>query len=112
MSLLGSRQQKLDPILDDLIRSPGVVSLCQDDFDSASVNVFLTLGGTKPTWGGPRDFDFPIRTTKAAIKRIFRKAAVRFNFLHWPQKKYVADGSGGKMPDGYDCDYIKIEIFL
>ena len=116
-----NRQDKLNPILNALSGSPGVVSVAQDDFCSISIVVFLNLdaetimGSSLSQRAGlcrPKAFTVPLRSAKAGVKRVFREAKIDFTFFHWPMKQYVADGCGGKRPDGYDCDFIKIEVFV
>lgn len=107
------RQQRLSPILDTIRGLPGVAQVQQDDFDSAGVNVFITL---KPAQPGKPIFKWavPLRTTKHAIKVA---CTGRCSFLHWPSKRYSWSPSVPGIPrerydEGYDCDHIKIEVSL
>jgi hypothetical protein len=116
--LSASRQEQLTPILEALRQIPGVVDVYDDDFDSTSINVFLRLGAEKNSYraGSPiYGFASPLRSIKAAIKRVCREAGVGMNFLDWPAMKYSYSyyrGQRETYKDGYDQDDIKIEVFI
>ena len=112
------RKRQLDPLLDKLSGSTSIVSVQADDFNSSSINVFVNLdvlcAGSSRFGGNPRPLGFTahLRSIKASIKRICHQCGVSFNFLDWPSLQYVADGSGGKLKDGYSSQHIKIEVFV
>jgi hypothetical protein len=118
MPLPENRRNRLFSVLEDLCRQvPGVLNATDDDFDSTSVNVFLALdvqsrAGCITSSDRPFRFVTPLRSTKAAIRRVCKQHGVSFNFLNWPAKQYVSDGMGGKSDDGYDVEEIKIEVFV
>lgn len=108
------RQRKLDPILKAIQALPGVRRVWQDDFDSTAINVFVAL---KPAHTGLPilQWDTPLRTVKAGIKKACGERS--YNFLHQPEKVYSWSPAAPGIPrvcydDGYDCDYIKLEVFV
>lgn len=105
------RQNKLNPILEALRQIPGVESVQQDDFDSVGINVFLWLVRGQSYGNVPYTFQSPLRSVKAAIKRVCLKHNVGFNFLHWPTMRYETS-FGEKRKSGYDCEHIKIEVMV
>jgi len=116
MSFPRQRQELLDPVLNDLSGIPGVVCVEPDDFDSTSINVFLTLDVERHTGfrlRRPDVFVAPLRSTKAGVKHVCKEHGVSFNFLDWPVKQYQYwDKRNPKVPDGYQHGYIKIEVFV
>jgi hypothetical protein len=59
----------------------------------------------------PRRFTGNIRTIKSEIKKVCEKHETSFHILDWPEKKYTRNGPGNVVDDGYDMEFIKIEIF-
>jgi hypothetical protein len=111
------RQTRLDPVLESLKALPGFMAVQQDDFDSTSINVFVELDDCNSragSFGGkkPLRFAVPIRTMKNNIKKVLKKAGLRFNFLEWPVMQYVSVGNEIPLKDGYDGSYIKLEVFI
>ena len=108
------RQLKLDPLLDKLRKLPGIKEIHQDDFDSSAINVVLVLddmGSRAGSFDGQRPYRFAvsIRKVKGAIIRVLKE--VGFNFLDWPELRYISNG-GEKVKNGYSGDSIKIEVFV
>lgn len=125
MALSADRQKLLDPVLEGLRQISGVTEVQQDDFNSTSINVFVTLTvesrACMTSRTRPYRFYVGIRKIKAAITQACNKAvpswdsllsAKGWEFLDWPSKKYIADGSGGRLDDGYTHENIKIEVFI
>lgn len=97
-----NRKTSLDYILSKIRGLNGVAKVQSDDYDSVSVNAFVTLSGSK------KQLDVSLRTTKNAIKRL-----CRCRFLSQPIPKYEYVGVGEKLfRKGYDCLTMKIEIFI
>jgi hypothetical protein len=113
-----TRQDQLNFILADLRKIEGVTLVKQDDFDSGSINVFLTLAvesrSCMTSSKRAKRFSCSLRRTKAAIRRVCDENLISFNFLDWPTKKYISDGGrpAGRLDDGYTHEHIKIEIFI
>jgi hypothetical protein len=108
------RQARLQPILDDLNDEFGIIEAVRDDFDSAFVNVLIRLDDDNSRGGSfdgrkPTRFSEPIRYIKSAIKYACKVHKVSLLFLDWPKLKYIYNG-GKKVRDGYDQDYISIEL--
>lgn len=110
--LTAARQARLNPILFALRSLPGVASVQQDDYDSTAVNVFVYLRFIDDR---PRKPTVPLRSIKAGIRRICRETG--FQWLHVPSKRYSWSPSVPGIPrerfnEGYDCDYIKMEVLV
>lgn len=111
-----ARQTKLDPILDALREIDGIAQVTQDDFDSVGINVFIALDvGTRSlipvrirgiTDYLPLSFPRGIRSLKSGVSQVCARLNVNANFLHWPSKP----GRTAKEP--YDCEHIKLEVFV
>lgn len=100
------RLNKLKLILEKLRGIPGVRSVESDDFDSTSVNVFITL--YNGSVGIPYRFANGIRSVKSLIKR-----TCLCRFLSQPRMQYAYSGRGyPKWRMGYDSSEIKIELFV
>jgi hypothetical protein len=103
------RQTKLDLILNKLRGIPGVETVQSDDFDSASINLFICL---------KRENRFKLIESLCATKSRIRKILheVSFNFLDWPVKRRSYNGKiAGRtiwFDEGYDSFLIKLEIFV
>jgi hypothetical protein len=110
------RQVRLDKVLDALREAPGVAGVQQDDFDSASINIIVSLNvaarGTIRSRTRPLRFATPIRLMKTGVSRACKTVDACFRFLDWPVKRYEPDGSGGKLDDGYNHEEIKIEVMV
>jgi hypothetical protein len=116
-----TRQVKLNPVLEKLKAIPGVSFVQQDDFDSAGINVFISLQGISTGTGQHRFVPAlgrqPVLTAKRAVARACKSAGVSFRFLDWPAMTYQwvsgAPGiRGHKVSDGYDGWAIKIEVLV
>jgi len=107
------RQEKLDPILNSLSGSPGVVSVEQDDFCSTSIQVFLNLDTEERCSPScrPKTFTVSLRSAKAGVSQILREAGIDFNFLHWPILRYF-NCNGERYSDGYSDSFIKVEVYV
>lgn len=106
------RQAKLDPILAELKKIPGIVKVAQDDFDSTSIRVVCYLDDCNSRAGslrGNKPFRFaqPIRSTKAAIKKSCKGTGLLFT--NTPVLQYESS-NGEKVKDGYDSDHISIDL--
>lgn len=100
-----NRLASLNYILSKLRGLNGIAQVESDDYNSVSVNVFLTLAGDK------HNLSVPLRKTKNAIKRECRPAACRI--LSQPTPQYEYAGMGEKLfRKGYDSLIMKIEIFV
>ena len=123
--LCHTRQDQLNFILADLRKIEGITLVKQDDFDSVSINVFLTLAvesrSCMTSSRRAKRFSRPLRSIKDAIKRAIHEVfsttpgnEVVFKFLDWPTKKYISDGGrpAGRLDDGYTHEHIKIEIYV
>lgn len=109
--LAQDRQLRLDPILKELEQIEGVETVAQDDFNSFSVRVFLSLKTkrTKQNCYGhakPAEFERKIRH----LKRDISKCGV-LDFSHQPIKRYCSS-NGERYDMGYDCNYIQIEVYV
>jgi hypothetical protein len=100
--MTADRRNQLELILNNLRGLPGVSGVESDDFDSTSVNVFISLLGTR------HKLAVGLRRMKDAIKR-----TCLCNFLSQPIPQYSWAGRGFKpWHDGYDQLLIKIEVFV
>jgi|GEM_PF-5329139 len=104
------RKERMAPVMQQLAAIAGVRYVMQDDFDSAGVNVFLSLKGDK--W----KLDQPLRSIKSKMKKVFNKLDIDFDWLQQPAKRYSYGGQEyGKTinrDEGYDCLHIKIVVFV
>jgi|GEM_PF-6510267 len=109
------QQVLVEEVLDALRGLPGVKGAESDDFNSRYVDIFITL---KPETDyrpsgryGHFKWQQPIRSTKAAIRRVLAVHGITdFRFLDQPEKRYESMGAGQKHDLGYSSDYIQIEI--
>jgi hypothetical protein len=96
------RQNKLNLNLEKLRKLPGVSDVVSDDWDSRSVNVFISLhGNPKEILKNPS-----LRTIKNSIKRTCSCLIV-----DQPNMQYE-EMSGTKYKLGYDKMHIKIHLFI
>jgi len=111
----------LPPLVAEVVAAlrkiPGVLTADSDDFNSRYVDVFITLepenGSRRSGRYGPFKWAKPIRSTKAAIRRVLKDHDITdFQFLHQPTKRYESMGRDMKHDLGYDSDHIKIEFFF
>jgi len=108
------RQAKLDAVLEDLRKVPGLSVVESDDYDSTSIWVFCQLQRLRPDHRGKVfKWAVPLRTVKAGIRHVFKKHDYNFDFLDWPVMKYYDMGGGlGKAKDGYDGSSIKLNVWI
>lgn len=111
-----NRQEQLNPIVQDLQAVPGVTNVKQDDFDSRSIRLFITLddGNSKAgSINGHKPFRFtqPLRQTSAKIAAIFRKHKVNADVLDRPKLTYNSFNYR-KYPDGYTTDRIMVDVYV
>ncbi len=112
ISLLSAeRQSELFPILVDFSAVKGVKSVEQDDFDSTSINVFITLDVKEGKETKPWSFSSGIQHIKRGVSRACERHGRACNFLHWPQIEYESQ-DGERHKKGYDCGYIKVEVYV
>lgn len=96
------RKNELEVVLTNLRNLPGVKDVVSDDFNSISVNVFISLKGTKDK------LLIGLRKTKNSIKR-----TCRCRFLDQPVPAYEYAGlNEPAYRKGYDKLHIKIEVFV
>lgn len=111
-----TNKQRFDVInRNKLLSVVGVTDVALDDYDSTSVNVFISLDDANSRSGSlsgkkPYRFTHPLRNIKSGIKKAMREMGLGFNFLSWPELEYYSNG-GDKVKDGYSQDHIKIEVF-
>jgi hypothetical protein len=107
-----ARQNKLDLVVDKLKQINGVVDVQSDDFNSYSINIFVTLDADN-SYVGSISGKKPFRFLKSirVIKTMIRKALdnISFSFLDIPEMTYYYD-IGRRVKDGYNIDYIKLNI--
>jgi hypothetical protein len=124
MPLAPHRQTVIDAAVTALNAIPGVKAAWGDDFDSSSVNVFLTLDDCNSRSGsfmGRKPYSFhpalgkqPIRGAKNAIKKALKTVLGKTNFdiTEWPKLEYRYIGGGITSKDGYDGDRIGLVVYV
>lgn len=106
-----SRQAKLDPVLETLKGLNGVEQVLQDDWDSAGINVLIFLKIKELRELKPWKLVNP--QIKNTIEKALGKQRIGFDFLHWPEIKYLYDSfEGKKVKTGYDCSSVKLVIYV
>ncbi len=106
-----NRQEKLNPILKALEGVAGVTGIVQDDFDSASIRVHMTVKGTK------YKLERPLAAIKANIAKLCRQAGVSFEWSNQPQKRWSDNGSDGfgkrlRFDEGYDSHLLSLDVYV
>ena len=107
------RREKLTAIISKLEALEGVKLVESDDFDSTSVNVFITLKATSHIGSDmrPMVFSCGIRTIKANVKRVCRESDIGMTYLDWPHMQYKSVFRE-KYKNGYDSSYLKISLYI
>ncbi len=103
------RQNKLDPILAALAKVPGVIQVQQDDWDSCSIYVHLTLA-----FDSPYKLTVRLQDTKRAIAKLglritdypakIREYCCKENVGPWHRSRSVY------FDKGYDQQTITVEV--
>jgi hypothetical protein len=108
------RQTKLDPILAELRKIPGITTVEQDDWNSTSINVFVSLdaqGHSGSISRKPQRFAKPLRSYSLQIAAVFRRLELNYEVLDRPAMTYYSD-QGEKIRDGYSCGHFKLEVYV
>lgn len=112
--LTEQRHKKLNPILDELRMVEGVSTVQVDDYDSGSVNVFIWLQSSVANETGHYRLVSNLIKVKRNINKILGENG---DFLHWPTMQYhwlpkMPGLPRERVEDGYDCNHIKLEIYV
>jgi len=111
MKTMKDPRPDLEPLFADLRKIEGVVKVEPDDWNSTAIDVFVTLVERGRTSGGrPLEFQSSVRKVKGQIRSACHRHDVEHNFLQWPTRQYW-DDHGRRERDGFDDDYIKVELF-
>ena len=106
------RQARLTEILNQFEALEGVKLVESDDFDSTSINVFITLKATSYVGRGrPMVFSSGIRNIKATVQRICKQSGIEMVHMDWPRMQYESM-NGQKYKNGYDHDHLKISLYI
>ena len=112
------RQDRLNPILEAFRQLPGQKGVQQDDFNSVCIDVHISLKVTQRSFkNSPDKFELPLGSIKAKIRKVLREAGIEHTFTATPVKSYSYGGKderGNSIKDseGYDRDFITVEVYL
>ena len=107
------RREKLTEIVSKLEALKGVKLVESDDFDGTSVNVFIKLEVTSYIGSDmrPMVFSSGIPSIKSSVTQVCRESDIGMTYLDWPHMRYKTIFRE-KYKYGYDCDYLKISLYI